>query len=390
MTLCKFSHVRISGMSVVVPEKEINIYDEAQYYDNSVKKIDRMRKMVGFYKRRVVDNGITAGDLAIQAAENLLQDMKIDKNSIDALVYVCQRRDFITPAVSFYIHHKLQLPNTVAVYDIQHGCPGWMYGLWNASGLIESRASKRILLLVADTPSAGMDLSNRISAPVFGDGGVATLLDYSETEIESYFDITTESQGYEAIMTPAGGSKCPLDLRQALDSPFNKPLVTPIRTPAGHETRLVSGYMDGLAVFNFTMNEVPKSILRVMDFAQVNADEIPYLVLHQANKQIVQTVAGASGFSMEKAPYHAFEYYGNNTMCSIPTCMSSALMDEIRNGKLTCVCSAFGNGLGIVSGVLTLDNVYMDGIKDYKMPEDHMTREEYIAYWTRKLSGLSE
>ena len=65
MGLYKFNHVKISGIGVVVPKKEICIYDEAQYYDNSVKKIDRMRKMVGFYKRRVVENGITPGDLAI-------------------------------------------------------------------------------------------------------------------------------------------------------------------------------------------------------------------------------------------------------------------------------------------------------------------------------------
>lgn len=86
MTLSKFKHVKISGISAVVPPKEINIYDEAKYYDNNVKKIDRMRKMVGFYKRRIVEEGVTASDLSIQAAERLIKEMNINKDEIDALL----------------------------------------------------------------------------------------------------------------------------------------------------------------------------------------------------------------------------------------------------------------------------------------------------------------
>ena len=93
----KFEHVKIKGVSVVVPEKEINIYDEAQYYGNNVKKIDRMRKMVGFWKRRVADKTTTPADLAYNAAENLIQEMNIDKNTIDALIFVVQGPDYTNP-----------------------------------------------------------------------------------------------------------------------------------------------------------------------------------------------------------------------------------------------------------------------------------------------------
>lgn len=123
MTLSKFEHVKISGISTVVPPKEINIYDEAQYYDNNIKKIDRMRKMVGFYKRRVVDKDVTPSDLSIEAAKNLINDMKIDKNTIDTLIYVCQKPDFMAPATSFYIHNKLGLSEECAVFDVNQGCP---------------------------------------------------------------------------------------------------------------------------------------------------------------------------------------------------------------------------------------------------------------------------
>lgn len=118
MSIFSFKNVKISGLSVVIPEKEINIYDEAEYYNNSIKKIDRMRKMVGFYKRRVADDTTTASDLAIQSAENLIKEMNIDKNSIDALVYIVQQPDYMAPATSYFIHQKLGLPDRCIATDI--------------------------------------------------------------------------------------------------------------------------------------------------------------------------------------------------------------------------------------------------------------------------------
>ncbi len=384
--ISQFKHVKIKGISVVVPQKEINIYDEAEYYDNSIKKIDRMRKMVGFYKRRVVEDGTTASDLAIQAAKQLIQDMNIDINSIDSLVYVNQRPDFKQPATSFCIHNKLGLSSKCSVLDINHGCPGWMYGLWTASSIIESKSCKRILLLVGDTPSAGMDLSNRISAPVFGDGGCATLLEFNESEWNSYFDISTFSDGFEAIMTPAGGARLPLNIKN-IDNDFNKKLLKPIKTKAGHETTLFSGYMDGLAVFDFTINKVPESIKKLMEFAKVTEQDIDKLMLHQANKQIVQAVGQSAGFSLDKVPYDAFENYGNNTMCSIPTNLTYLYTNKM-DSKKKFICSGFGNGLAVVSGYLEIDkNIYLSGVKNYKKPADYVSKEEYLEYWIKKLEG---
>ena len=93
-----FHHSRISGFSIVVPEKEICIYDEAQYYGNSLKKIDRMRNMVGFYKRRVADELTTPADLAYDAAQHLIEEMDIDRSSIDMLIFVVQQPDTVNPS----------------------------------------------------------------------------------------------------------------------------------------------------------------------------------------------------------------------------------------------------------------------------------------------------
>ena len=110
MSKYKFENVRFVAQSEVVPPHEINIYDEAEYYDNNVKKIDRMRKMVGFYKRRVSDKSVSPAYYAIDAAEKLFAGANIDRNSIDALVYMAQKQDFSDPATAFWIHQKLNLP----------------------------------------------------------------------------------------------------------------------------------------------------------------------------------------------------------------------------------------------------------------------------------------
>lgn len=389
MTLSKFKHVKISGISAVVPPKEINIYDEAKYYDNNVKKIDRMRKMVGFYKRRIVEEGVTASDLSIQAAERLIKEMNINKDEIDALLFVVQRSDYAAPATAFYIHNKLGLGKNCLAFDIRQGCPGWVYGLLVSSGLIESGSCKKILLLAGDTPSAGIDFADRVSAPVFGDAGTATLLEYSDKEIKSYFNITVDSSGYEAIITPASGYRLQFKKQRSnsKEDP-NKRLKEKITTKSGRKTDLLSVYMDGLAVFNFTINHVPENIKELLMKYNLSKDEISHFMCHQANKQIVQAVSNAIDYPIEKAPTHTFETYGNSSIVSIPVSINDNLKENIEKGKKeVCLCSGFGNGLACATTVQILKNIYLSGVQDYVKPDGHPTRDSLIEYWIKKIQN---
>lgn len=386
--IAQFKHVKISGILTVVPEKEINIYDEVQYYDNSVKKVERMRKMVGFYKRRVAENYITAADLAYDAARKLLEKMKLDKNSIDALVFVVQQPDVMAPATAYFLHQKLGLSDDCIATDINQGCVGWVYGLYMASNLIESGAHKRVLLLNGDTPSVGIDPANRNLAPIFGDAGTATLLELSAEETVSTYAIETKSYGFAAIINPFSGAKgklctmirdnfaCIEKLKEQDEISRNK-----------FHKSLLDGDMDGLAVFDFTINCVPENIKHVLEYLHLAAEDINAVCLHQANKQIVQAVASAAGFDETdeaKVPYKAFENYGNNTMCSIPTTL--ALLDKSIK-KENILCCAFGNGLVSTSAVLDLSETKIFDILDFDKPEYVLTHEEYFDYWINKITG---
>lgn len=386
--IAQFKHVKISGILTVVPEKEINIYDEVEYYGNSVKKVDRMRKMVGFYKRRVADDDCTATDLGYDAARKLIEKMQLDKNSIDALIFIVQQPDVVAPAMAYSLHQKLGLSDNCIATDVNQGCVGWVYGLYMASNLVESGMHKRVLLVNGDTPSVGVDLANRDIAPVFGDAGTATLLEFCAEEIVSTYAIETKSYGFEALVGPFTGTKT----RVYTLIRDNFALIEKLKEQDAYSRNkfhksIFDGYMDGLAVFDFTINCVPENIKNLLNYLQLTVDDINALCLHQANKQIVQSVAAAAGFDETdemKVPYTAFENYGNNTMCSIPTTL--ALLDKgVKKGNI--LCCAFGNGLVSASAVLNLSETAIFDIMDFDKPDYVLSREAYCDYWINKITG---
>ena len=142
--------------------------------------------------------------------------------------------------------------------------------------------------------------------------------------------------------------------------------------------------MDGIAVFDFTIKIVPETIKKLLEKTSLNPESVPMLCLHQANKQIVQAVGMGAGFDLDKVPYSAFENYGNNTMCSIPTTL--ALLDKEVDRKDICCC-AFGNGLVSIASILDLSETKISEIKYFKKPDYVLSREEYIEYWIKKITG---
>ncbi len=390
MSSAKFRHVKVSGISTIVPSKEICIYDEAQYYAGNIKKIDRMRKMVGFYKRRVVDNEtITPSDLAICAAEKLLSGMKIDKNSIDALLLVVQTPDYVAPASAFLVQDKLKLPHSCMALDINLGCPGWVYAMHLAHCMIESGAHKRILLLVADTPSTKVDIADRINAPLFGDAASATLLEYSEnTADETFFNLGADGSGHDAIIIPAGGARLPLRFGNGYKEDYNDILTSAIVSKTGNTTNLTQKQMDGMKVFDFTMKVVPEKIKEIMSEASITPKDVDKLVLHQANKQIIESVCNLSGFPLDMCSSTTFEQYGNQTVASVPSTICHTLQKEITsNNGIKILCAGFGIGLAWGTCIITLKNVFCNGIEIFNSNTSNNSRKDVAEYWIKKIKG---
>jgi 3-oxoacyl-[acyl-carrier-protein] synthase-3 len=378
-----FRHAPVRALSAVVPKNEIRLQDELQFFGGDAKKAARVTKIAGIDRRRVADPGILPSDLCQQAAEDLFVGLGIDCSSIDALIFVSQCPDYIMPATACILQDKLNLAQTCAAFDVNQGCTGYVYGLWLAFSLVESRACSRILLLEGDGLARLTDQDNRVIAPIFGDCGTATLVEYAEEETPSWFMLGTDGSGAEMLMVPAGRGRLPPPQTPEEYAPYCERL----RDTNGTPWRLNRTYMDGGAVFDFTLNVVPDHILELLRFAQKEPENIDHLVLHQANRQIMQAIADKVGFPPEKVPMEAFSKYGNLAGASIPSAICDALVTEIQNSWQQLLLSGFGVGLSWASAILTLDHIWCSGMRDYEKPAGHPRPEDILAHWHRKITG---
>ena len=377
----KFKNIKVSGMSLVLPPKEISIFDELQYYGNSEKKAERAHKMAGFWKRRVADFDTTPTDLGVQAAENLIKSMNLDKSKIEAMLLVQQIPDFSGPCTSYSVHHRIGLSKDCYVTDIIQGCVGWCFGMLTAFQMVASGTFKSVLVINADTPAHKLSPDDRINAPLFGDAGLATLVEFDQSAGETTFNLDTFSEGYEAIIGVGRGVRCDFDIRDPEDV---RQLTEKFETKNGRTACLAEGYMDGPAVFEFSTQKAPANIKDLMAYLGTTTDDYDQLSLHQANKQIIQTVGTNAGFPLEKIPFDCFENFGNNTMCSIPSTILLSLKEKILGDGARCLCCGFGNGLVVCSIDLCLAHMKCAEINVYKKPADHKTTAEWRQYWREK------
>ena len=352
-----YSHVKISGVVTVVSDKFINLDDEAQYYANDTSKIERLKTTVGLQFRSVAEEGVTAADFCEQAANHLLEEMDVSKQDIDALIFVSDAADYKCPPTACVLQGKLDLPVGCASFDVNHGCAGYVYGLSIASALIETGGFRKVLLLVGDTKSKTINIKDRVSAPIFGDGGSATLLEYSEEEIYSYYTLGTEGKKYENIIIPAGGARIPCSNETAKEY-----------TDEFGNTRSLNNFcMQGRNVFDFTMTRVPQNIKEIMNFAKLTVDDIDYAIFHQANKSIINNIASRVGFKdLTKVPSDTLRKYGNLAVASIPCVINDQLSNFLENSHKKVMMAGFGVGLSWGISIMDLIGTHCPNIYKYK------------------------
>lgn len=343
-----FENVKIKGISSVVPNIEKNILDEPNLYNGNQKKIKRVIESSGFLKRRVTQEETTS-DLCLQAAEDLIENLNINKNKIDALLFLSYTPDYIMPATSYILHKKLELSQNCICMDIPQACSGFELGLYQAAMLINS-GCKNVLLLVGDSFSKFTDMFSNNTAPVFGDAGSATFVKYDKNADRVYFNINSDGNGYDSLICENGGFR---NLVKKEDFYENGNYVYKSR-------------MDGGRIFDFTMNNVAPNIEELLKFSDKKNEDIDEFVFHQANKFILENVARKLNIAPEKISTKTLTEYGNQCGASIPCTISNTLSEKVSNQNLTCLLSGFGVGLSWASAIVNLDNIYCSKLNNYK------------------------
>ncbi len=361
---------RIAALHYCLPPKRLTNADLEERFDP--KKLRSITKMSGIEERRVVEPGVTAVDLATQAARALLDGYQVKREEIDLLIFTSQTGDYRIPASACLLHQRLGLAETCAAFDIGMGCSGYPYSLSVASSMIHAGTANKALLLNADALTGVIHPGDRALVPLHGDGAAATLLEAAEENGIEGVELGTDGQGVENLIIPAGGARQPSGPDTCKEE----------EDEAGCIRTAENLRMNGPAVFHFSIYKVPEVIKGALEKWSLTMDDIDLVVLHQANKTMMDQIYRSLEVPPEKR-FYFIDKIGNLSGASTPVTLAEAWRQgAIKPGSRTLIASF---GVGLSWGVASLRwpeklpapvDAPIDYDPGFAQPEDHAGTEE--------------
>lgn len=294
---------------------------------------DRIYEKTGIKKRHICAEDQTAADLAVEAAEALFSQSRFVRESVDFLIYCTQAPDYILPTTACVIQNRLGLSTSVGALDINLGCSGYVYCLSVAKGLIAANVASNVLLLTADTYSKFIHPYDKSVRTLFGDGASASLISTSGQVKLGDFVFGTDGRGADKLIVEAGLCRLPKSAETALEQTDRN----------GNIRSKENLYMNGAEVMSFSLKEVPRAIDRLLKASGYKSDDIKYLVLHQANKFMLDSLRKKIKCTEARLPFLA-EDEGNTVSSTIPFAFEKMLgSNQFVPGD---VCMFVGFGVG--------------------------------------------
>lgn len=332
---------RIAAIATHLPSRILGNDELAALYPSW--PADKILAKTGIRERRIAGEGETALDLGTVAAANLFSQHGIQPGDIDFLLFCTQAPDHFLPTSACIMQERLGLPTHAGAMDFNLGCSGYVYGLSIAAGLIASGAARRVLLVTADTYSKFIHPMDKSVRTLFGDGASATLIEATGDQGGSIgpFVFGTDGSGADRLIVPAGAARLPASEATGRASDDD----------AGNVRSLDHLYMDGAAVMAFTLREVPRAYRALLERMGAKGDDFAQIVLHQANKFMLDALQKKLGVSDERFP-RRYERIGNTVSSTIPFVLAG-LMEEgkLRDGERV-MAIGFGVGLSWAAGAI--------------------------------------
>lgn len=344
MIYSKLNGIRIKGIAGAVPtqRQQTSHFYEA-FGEIQVKKFE---KMSGIKERRISRPEQTASDLGYKAAEALLTKNPGVVADIGALLFVSQTPDYRLPSTACVLHKRLGLREDCIAFDVNLGCSAYVYGIQILSSLMSSFDFQYGLLIVADTFTKCVSPLDRTSAMLFGDAGTATLLQKCDCSNSISSCLYTKGEGYQAILTSAGGYRRPEadDQRKTLEE--------------GVARSDFDVVMKGLDVFNFSIIDVPKAITNFLSKERKTADDYDQIILHQANMYMIEQISKKAKLPVGKVAV-SLNKYGNTSGASIPI----SLVDKYggtSDSDVNVLMCGFGVGLswGVMNAQIEVNGIF--------------------------------
>ncbi len=350
MALLQFSNIGISGISAAVPVNRINNFEYTKHFPKE--DVKEIVEKIGIFERRFAPEGICSSDLCFAAAEKLIADMNIDKSEIGLLVFISQTPDYRMPATSILLQNKLGLSKHTAAFDLTLGCSGFVYGLSVVYGLVQSGMIKKALLLDGETRSRIYSPKDRKTAFIFGDGGIAAIIEKDEKYGDSFFSLNSDGSKESYIKINSGGYRNPSSSNSIIEKVVDE---------YGNIRHDEHGYMNGSDVFNFLISEIPNDLNLLYRFSKTNQQEINYFIFHQANIYMNNYLSKKLKLDPWKVP-SSIESFGNTSSVSIPLTIVYKLQTSLSHKRIKLLLSGFGVGMSWASAIINTDNCFISDI----------------------------
>lgn len=340
MAILEFNNVGITAMAACVPKNIIDNY----HYDLDLWPEEEVRKVVdkvGVVQRRFADDKTCASDLCFAAAERLFADNDVNRQDIDLLVFLSQTPDYRMPATSILLQDRLGLSMSTMAFDISLGCSGFINALSIVYSMMQNQGFHKALLLDGETRSKVYSRKDRREAFIFGDAGVAALIERDKKFGESHFSLNSDGSRGNLIMIPGGGYR-----NMSSAETIKEKVVDEYGNIRSDE----QAYMNGADVFNFVLVEIPRDIKKLMAETGEDIQTMDYYVFHQANAFINNHIAKKLKLDGAKIPW-TIQKYGNTSSVSVPLTICSELKDQMQ-GEKKLLLSAFGVGMAWATAVV--------------------------------------
>ncbi|WP_321279916.1 beta-ketoacyl-ACP synthase III [Marinifilum fragile] len=310
----------ITGVGAYVPDYILTNDELSTMVDTSDEWI---MTRIGIKERRILKGeGLGSSELGVRAVNQLLEKTGTSPEEVDLVICATVTPDMQFPATANIISDKAGINNAFS-FDLNAGCSGFLFALATGSKYIQSGMYKKVVIVGAEKMSSIVDYTDRQTCPIFGDGSAAVLLEPTTEDVGVMDEMLhTAGFGRKHLHQKAGGS-C---------------------KPASHETvdaREHFIYQEGNHVFKHAVSNMADVSVEMMKKHNMTADDLAWLVPHQANNRIIEATAKRMGLAKEKVMIN-IERYGNTTSATIPLCLWE-WEDQLKKGD-NIILSGFGAG----------------------------------------------
>ena len=324
----------IIGCGSYLPERVVTNAELSAKLDTTDEWIT---SRTGIRQRHLAADGELTSDLALKAAERALEAAGVSAAEVDMVVLATSTPDLTFPATATKVQYRLGMANGAA-FDIQAVCSGFVFGLAVADNFIKTGQCKTILLIGAETFSRILDWEDRSTCVLFGDGAGAVVLRAGQDDSDANLGETGHNRGRGVLSTHLHSDGATNDLLYVDGGPSSTQTVGHLR-------------MNGREVFRHAVNNFTSIVEEALEANGLSADDIDWVVPHQANKRILDGTRRKLGLPAEKIVI-TVDRHANTSAASIPLALDEAIRDgRIKQGDLVMML-AMGGGLTWGAGLV--------------------------------------